>query len=475
MKEKKRATSLIALLIILLMAAGLLSLLPSQDAEAQEVIIFEVTNTCPGFTPGGVEGTSLRDALMYSSADGGETSRHAVVFNIPADDPNHVGYADDGRQGMFDANNTVVTITAPELDPDSPTWFRITPDEYLCPLTWHHGLDLDGSTQADNTGDTNPYGPEIEIHGPNMTNFFWGGVGLKVETEDVSIKGLCSNSVPWVNGAYPSHWKGGGICLLNDKVKEALIEDCYIGTDVTGSIALPNAGKGIVQYMSGSYEKEYDITIRNNLISGNNLTGIMASFGPSVNGYKILNNRVGTDRTGAYALPNGGGGIHIQGSDNEIRGNLVSGNRFAGISVVTGDNNTVAGNNVGTDIDTAYAIPNGQDEASGFFGMGIYIFGDVTNVDVTDNVVSGNFRSGINVSNVIYHGLDGNPTPQGENIVISGNKVGTDGSGTIAIPNNQEGTDSPELGGITVICSDQTDPTHQFTSSVTIQENLVSQ
>ena len=52
MKEKNHATGSFALLIILFMVTGLLSLLPSQAAEAQQVIIFEVTNTCPGFTPG---------------------------------------------------------------------------------------------------------------------------------------------------------------------------------------------------------------------------------------------------------------------------------------------------------------------------------------------------------------------------------------------------------------------------------------
>ena len=52
MKQKNHATGSSALLIILFMVAGLLSLLPSQAAEAQEVIIFEVTNTCPGYTPG---------------------------------------------------------------------------------------------------------------------------------------------------------------------------------------------------------------------------------------------------------------------------------------------------------------------------------------------------------------------------------------------------------------------------------------
>ncbi len=52
MKRKNHATGSFALLIILFMVTGLLSLLPSQAAEAQQVIIFEVTNTCPGFTPG---------------------------------------------------------------------------------------------------------------------------------------------------------------------------------------------------------------------------------------------------------------------------------------------------------------------------------------------------------------------------------------------------------------------------------------
>src|SRR5262249_50932252 len=107
-----------------------------------------------------------------------------------------------------------------------------------------------------------------------------------------------------------------------------------------------------------------------NVISGNHYSGIDAQ--PS-NGNVIEGNFIGTDVTGTVALSTAAGfrsGVMIFGGDNNLVGgtspearNLISGNQgsVAGVEVnATGlGNNRVQGNYIGTDVTGSFAVPNG--------------------------------------------------------------------------------------------------------------------
>jgi parallel beta-helix repeat protein len=120
---------------------------------------------------------------------------------------------------------------------------------------------------------------------------------------------------------------------------EIKIKNNYIGTDATGTIALGNLGDG-VQLQTG------DNTVEGNLISGNGRAGI-TSFNFGGNTIKV--NMIGTDVTGTAALPNSIDGIQTQTGDNTIEGNLISGNGRVGIVLNDEGNNTIKANKIGTD------------------------------------------------------------------------------------------------------------------------------
>jgi hypothetical protein len=89
------------------------------------------------------------------------------------------------------------------------------------------------------------------------------------------------------------------------------------------------------------------------------------------NSNQVLGNYLGTDYTGAVALPSGVGyGVGIDGSGNVIGGlapadrNVISGNSYGGVEIgnngaTTSTNNVVEGNYLGTDASGAIALGGG--------------------------------------------------------------------------------------------------------------------
>src|SRR5205823_12516591 len=71
-------------------------------------------------------------------------------------------------------------------------------------------------------------------------------------------------------------------------------------------------------------------------------------------GNLVAGNSIGTDKSGSVALGNAGGGLSVAGQGNTVGGttagarNLISGNGISGIEI-TGTNNLVVGDYVGTD------------------------------------------------------------------------------------------------------------------------------
>jgi parallel beta-helix repeat protein len=165
-----------------------------------------------------------------------------------------------------------------------------------------------------------------------------------------------------------------------------------------------------------------------NLFSDNATCGISLSFGSN---NTVSGNLVGTDLSGTTAWGNdGAGGIFLAGegcAHNTIGGrqpgesNIVSGNLTNGIamSAHTHDN-LVIGNYVGTDISGSIDIGNR--------GYGISMEGASYNNRIEGNLSSGNLRFGVCMSD------------RGSNYnVVVGNRLGTDASGTQAIPNDESG------------------------------------
>ncbi len=200
----------------------------------------------------------------------------------------------------------------------------------------------------------------------------------------------------------------------------------YIGTDITGSIALRNIFNGVAITDASNNIIGGNAAEARNVISGNGSDGII--FNENSSGNQIIGNYIGTNATGSAALANGGlAGVRIDGANNTIQGNLISGNRADGI-LIGGSNangNRAIANLIGTDASGTAALANGE--------AGIVIAQAAVNniiggtAESDRNIISGNNSSGVS--------LQFNAT----NNQVLGNFIGTDINGTAALRNEGSG------------------------------------
>jgi len=168
-----------------------------------------------------------------------------------------------------------------------------------------------------------------------------------------------------------------------------------------------------------------------NVISGNRSDGVQILGSEAANN-RIVGNFIGTDAAGREAVRNGGRGISLTGGaqHNVVGGaspaerNLISGNGDDGVAISDPGTtqNTVSGNYIGTDISGRAAIPNGN------FGVNLADHATGNRVGggtaAERNVISGNIHGGVNIA-----------SPGVMDNVVIGNYIGTDASGSFAIPN----------------------------------------
>ena len=252
-----------------------------------------------------------------------------------------------------------------------------------------------------------------------------GAVGLTVSGGKATIRGLVV-----------SDFSGGGIVLNGTGANLSVVEGDFIGTDATGTQRLGN----------GSYHNNYGVTVlgaggvtiggqepgQGNVISGNR-NGIRL-FGAEANNNKVLGNLIGTSAAGTGDLGNDLIGIRIDsGSANTIGRatgsggrNVIAGNDFYGIAIVSGaTGNVVQGNLIGTDVTGTVAIGNSTAGVLLSAGaVGTVIGGSGAG---EGNVVSGNPTTGI-----LVDARNGTPLT---GTVIQGNRIGTTAAGTAALPN----------------------------------------
>jgi hypothetical protein len=228
---------------------------------------------------------------------------------------------------------------------------------------------------------------------------------------------------------------GGGV-LISSGATDNDVRGNYIGTDASGSVAIPNASHGVQLSAAGNRVGGLGPG-EGNLISGNSCagpppprTGIMVSEGPNT----IQGNMVGTDASGTAAIPNGWWGVWLYSSDNRVEANLISGNHNEGLRI-EGARNAVVGNRIGTDAAGTGPLPNEDGVLLGDRAEGNVIGGAKATPGGACtghcNLISGNSGSGITFET--YEG----PSPISN--TVSGNYIGTDVSGTAALGNGGAG------------------------------------
>ena len=208
-----------------------------------------------------------------------------------------------------------------------------------------------------------------------------------------------------------------------------LVQANYIGTDALGTTAIANLADGI-RIINGANANLIGGTNASdrNVIAGNVGDGIEINGAGSSNN-DVLGNFIGVDVTGAVGLGNGGNGVIVtnDASNNDIGNgaatgrNIISGNLHGvGVNGATSSDNRIRGNYIGTDVSGTLDVGNtwqginnsGTNTIIGGIGEG--------------NVISGNYLARIYVLS-------------GTGLVIQGNYIGTNATGSAAIANNEDG------------------------------------
>lgn len=218
----------------------------------------------------------------------------------------------------------------------------------------------------------------------------------------------------------------------------------YIGIDATGNTAIPNAsfisdGVGVLIIDSVDTIVGGNTVGERNLISGNDFGIVITNFSDD---NVVIGNYIGTNAAGDTAIPNAtifgnGAGVLIEESDNNTIGgktasarNLISGNDYGVVIVADATFNHVEGNYIGINAAGDAALPNA---ASGVFIEDLATANVIGGTSAASrNIISGNGDEGVTITGGAYDNI------------VQFNYIGTNPSGTSAIPNQFEGVDIDE-------------------------------
>jgi len=310
------------------------------------------------------------------------------------------------RQAILDANTQQVTggtgcaphsivFAIPGSGP-----FTIRPLSGLPPF--NIGITLDGYTQPGASQNTSLQGSNAQLK-IELDGSLAGTADALVIGAFIPGSGLCSGSGSVIRGLVINRFGGAAIsmgvgsCPMGQpcSVGNVRITGNYIGTDVTGLLALGNGtGTGRAALRFGDYSignivgdqvqadggPSTPSTAARNVIAGNSGDGVYIGatvVAAAAFAHRIRNNYIGLGADGTTVLPNLGRGITVDvNSDGiSIHDNLVSANAGDGMAVLGGPQNSASleGNGIG--------IGNGG-VARGNGGHGLLVAGAARGVTI---------------------------------------------------------------------------------------------
>jgi parallel beta-helix repeat protein len=220
--------------------------------------------------------------------------------------------------------------------------------------------------------------------------------------------------------------RSGGVNVAGDGVRDNTISGNYIGVDIGGNQPLPNF-HGVVLGDGTSYN-----TVQGNVISGNGGGLIVSGSGTSRN--TIIGNYIGTNAAGDATIGNQVDGVwvgdsaeyNVVGGSTADERNVVSGNWNNGAVIDGSDHNIMSGNYIGTDATGTVALGNGNIGVVLAWGAQYNVIGGSTPGE--RNLISGNHNVGVSIAN-----------PGTANNALTGNYIGTDLSGALPMGNAGHG------------------------------------
>ena len=323
------------------------------------VPITNVVTTTADAGPG-----SLRAAIYYATDHPGTTIR----FDIPSSD---AGYSN----GVF-----TIHLTG-----------------HLPPLV-NDGTVIDGSTQP---GFSNQ--PLIVVDASQIIPETFTSDSFLIYSANNQIKNLAFTGFDW-----------NGITLLYADATNNTISGCWIGLDATGTNTAPNAYQGILVANGASKNVVGGVTaLARNVISGNAQYGVYITD-TNTTGNTVLGNYIGTDASGSNAIPNRKSGVFIgNGTSENVIGslatperNVISGNTEYGVFLGDTKSNSVSGNYIGLDA--------GGETSLGNVLAGVFLSSGARNNLIghvsagAGNVISGNVEYGIILEGAQSNQISGN-------------------------------------------------------------------
>ncbi|MEQ9307413.1 MAG: LamG-like jellyroll fold domain-containing protein, partial [Marinoscillum sp.] len=355
---------------------------------------------------------SLRQAITDANAS---TSKETITFNIPGAGP-----------WLIDLQSALPTI-------DNASDVGMIIDATTQPgFDMDNGLmvNIDG-TNAGTVDGLDIEEPNVEVYGLHISSFNQG-ISTTSGMDGFVIGGPNKGNVISNNSAH-------GLFILN--TNGGLIQGNRIGTSMDGTSAPNGNGSAGMRIASTSQNIQVGGDAQageGNLISGNVAEGILTDGTGFID---IYGNLIGTDVTGANVLANqvgvrigtGANDINV-GSNTTGFGNVISGNVTEGIRISGSSSNVNLINNlIGTTADGENDLGNGDDGIELPNTLG-------TNVNITDNTISGNGGVGI------QHGTNSTSGPTG--LTISNNHIGVSLSGQKVVANDYQGIRFSNDGGI---------------------------
>jgi hypothetical protein len=294
--------------------------------------------------------------------------------------------------------------------------------------------------------------------GTAIADFAVGAVNASVTEDGLDLTGGNSR----VSGLDINGFSGDGINIFG--AGDDTITANYLGTDPTGTTAMPNGGNGISisgvanNVIGGGNAGD------GNVISGNQQVGVVLS-GSGTTGNTVEDNLIGTDVSGANKLPNTYDGLDILSgaSSNTVAGNTISGNASGGVTIAgfgaVTSQNILQGNFIGTDPTGTIDVGNTLD--------GVTIESAATDNQLIGNVISGN-EEGVYIAN---SGTTGN--------LVQSNLIGTNLAGTAAIGNVingvhvDAGADGNTIGPGNVISGNESEGVEILSNGNWVEGNFI--
>jgi len=347
-----------------------------------------------------VGGTALgeRNVISSNGVDGIALSGSGVTGNEIRN--NLIGLASDGLGMLPNGQNGIQVINGAysnTIGGSSPGAGNVISGNSAS------GIYLTGSTTQLNTIEGNLIGTDIS--GVLDRGNGHEGVRISSAAHDNTVGGITAGERNIISGN-----GFGGVRILSTSSTNNIISGNYIGTDVTGTSALGNTFDGVALLSGARFNTVGgDTAAEGNLISGNNVNGV-SIFGSITISNTIKKNFIGTDVTGTLPLPNAYGvRLDDFAHDNIIggwvlgEGNVISGNSAEGV-LITGNaaSNILVDNHIGVDAAGTSTLGNGSDgvlirlgAANNHIGFGGLSPG---------NVISGNNGNGVAIEDADTHG-----------------------------------------------------------------------